>query len=308
MKNAKMIAGRLLSTIIVLLGVTLIAFLLVRLGGGDPARMIAGDMATPEEVELLRERMGLDQPYILQYFTYVKGLLQGDLGYSWNYQMPVTTIIANRLPQTAVQAVFALLIAVVIAIPLGMISGIKKGSAVDAFSMFFAIIGQSMSPVWMGLLAIMIFSVQLQWLPSQGMDGFKTWILPGIFLAFQFSAMMTRLMRSGMIDVLQEDYITATRARGIGKGKVYLKYAFKNALLPIITILGTSFGTMMAGSMVIENIFGWPGLGQLLVQAINVRDYALVQSILLISALIFVVCNLVADVVYTFVDPRISFN
>ena len=303
-----MIAGRLLSTIIVLLGVTLIAFLLVRLGGGDPARMIAGDMATPEEVELLRERMGLDQPYILQYFTYVKGLLQGDLGYSWNYQMPVTTIIANRLPQTAVLAVFALLIAVVIAIPLGMISGIKKGSAVDAFSMFFAIIGQSMSPVWMGLLAIMIFSVQLQWLPSQGMDGFKTWILPGICLAFQFSAMMTRLMRSGMIDVLQEDYITATRARGIGKGKVYLKYAFKNALLPIITILGTSFGTMMAGSMVIENIFGWPGLGQLLVQAINVRDYALVQSILLISALIFVVCNLVADVVYTFVDPRISFN
>lgn len=304
----KKIFRRFLATLVVLLGVTLIAFFLVRIGGGDPARMYAGETATLEDIEATRIQMGLDKPYAVQYFNYLAGLLHGDLGYSWKWNSEITALFAKRLPQTAQLAAFALVIAVVLAIPLGMIAGINRGRFADTFAMFFAIVGQSMSTVWLGLLLILIFGVKLKWLPTQGMGSFKHIILPGICLGFQFSAMATRFMRSGMIDVLEEDYITATRARGISKFKIYTKYALKNALLPIVTIVGSQFGVMMAGSVVIENVFAWPGIGQLLIQAINFRDYQLVQSILLVSALIFTICNLIADILYTVIDPRITFN
>lgn len=304
----KSIIRRFISTIIVLIGVSIIAFVLVRLAPGDPALQMLPATATEEQIEAMHIKMGLDKPIVVQYFTYMAGVLKGDLGYSYHYNMNCSELILNRLPQTARLTLYALIIVLVISIPLGLVAGVKKGSAIDTFSMFFALLGQSLSPVWLGLLMILIFAVYLGWLPSQGYESLKHIIMPSICLAFGFCSLVTRMLRSGMIDVLQEDYITATRARGISKMQVYVKYAFKNALLPIITVLGSQIGTMMAGSMVVEQIFGWPGLGQLTVDAINYRDFQLVQSILLVSAFIFVLCNLICDILYTFVDKRIKFN
>lgn len=304
----KYLLKRILASIIVLIGVSIIAFVLVRLGGGDPARMMAGDTAAVEEVEEMRIRMGLDKSWIVQYFSYVKGIVSGDLGYSWNYSMPVTQILASRLPQTLILSLFGFGWACVFSIVLGMIAGIKQGTIIDFGAMFFAVIGQAMSTVWLGFMLILIFGVKLKLLPIQGIGGLSHMIMPGLCVGFGFAAHQTRLMRSSIIDVIREDYVTATRARGISKGVAYIKYAFRNALLPIVTNIGTQFGALFAGAVVVENIFNWPGMGSLLVQAIGARDYQLVQSILLISSVTLVVSNLLADILYTVVDPRISFH
>lgn len=304
----KNLLKRLFASIFVLIGVTIISFMLLRLGGGDPASLYAGALATPEEIEEIRARMGLDQPLIVQYFDYLLGLLRGDLGYSWAYSMPVADLLVTRIPQTLMLAVAGFGWACIFSIILGIIAGIHQGSAIDFGAMFFAIVGQSMAPVWLGFMLILVFSVNLGWLPSQGIGGVEYMILPGLCMGFGYAAQQTRLMRSGMVDVLREDYITATRARGVERNKTYFKYALKNALLPIVTNIGSQFGRVFAGSVVIENIFNWPGMGQLVITAINQRDYQLVQSILLVSAAMLVVCNLIADIVYTIVDPRISLN
>ena len=304
----KNLAKRLFASVFVLIGVTIISFALLRLGGGDPARLMAGALATPEEVEEYRVRMGLDKPMLMQYFDYLGGLLKGDLGYSWAFSMPVTDLQATRIPQTLLLAVAGFGWACIFSIILGIIAGIHQGSAIDFGAMFFAIIGQSMAPVWLGFMLILVFSVNLGWLPTQGIGGIEYMILPGLCMGFGYAAQQTRLMRSGMVDVLREDYITATRARGVSKNKTYFKYALKNALLPIVTNIGSQFGRVFVGSVVIENIFNWPGMGQLVITAINQRDYQLVQSILLVSAAMLVLCNLLADIVYTIVDPRISLN
>lgn len=302
------ILRRLLSTVIVLIGVSILAFMLVRLAPGDPALQMLPATATQEQIDNMHIRMGLEEPLIVQYFTYVGNVLRGDLGYSFHYEMNCSELIMRRLPETAKLTLFALILVLIVSIPLGLVAGVKKGSAIDTFSMFFALLGQSLSPVWLGLLMVLVFGVYLQVLPTQGYGGFRYYVMPSICLAFGMCSLVTRMLRSGMIDVLQEDYITATRARGISRIKVYAKYAFKNALLPIITVLGSQIGIMMAGSMVVEQIFGWPGIGSLTVDAINFRDFQLVQSILLVSAFIFVMCNLLCDILYTFVDKRIKFN
>ncbi len=302
------ILSRIISTIIVLIGVSIMSFLLVRLGGGDPARLVLPDTATDQDIEEQRVRMGLDQPYIVQYGTYIKGVLTGDLGYSYHFKMPISKLIAGRLPYTAKLTMVALCFSLLLSIPLGVIAGVKKGSGIDIFAIFWALLGQSLSPVWLGLLLIMLFGVTLHWLPTQGSGGIKYMVMPALCLAFQFSSLATRMMRSGMVDVLQEDYITATRARGISKFKVNTLYAFKNALLPVVTVVGSQIGMMLCGSMVIESIFGWPGMGQLTITAIKARDFQLVQSSLLMSAFIFTVCNLLVDILYTFIDKRVTFN
>lgn len=306
MKNN--IIKRLFFSVFVLIGVTIIAFSLMRLGGGDPASLMAGALASEEEIQDFRVRMGQDQPYWVQYITYVKGLLCGDLGFSWNYNAPVSEVLGVRIVQTLKLSLFGFSIACIFSIILGIIAGINQGSGIDFGAMFFAIIGQSMSIVWLGFMLILIFGVNLKWLPTQGLGGLRHMIMPGMCVGFGFAANQTRLMRSGMVDVLREDYIVATRARGITKTRTYFKYALKNALLPIVTNMGTQFGRLLAGMVVVENIFNWPGMGQLIIQAINMRDYQLVQSILLISSILLVLSNLVADIVYTIIDPRITFN
>jgi ABC-type dipeptide/oligopeptide/nickel transport system permease component len=304
----KSIVNRLIASLFVLLGVSVMAFALMRLGGGDPAVMMAGAMATPEEVEEYRVRMGLDKPLVTQYLAYMNGILHGDLGFSWNYNMKISELLSVRVAQTMKLSLFGFTIACVFSIVLGVIAGIHQGSSIDFAAMFFAIIGQSMSVVWLGFMLILVFGVRLGWLPTQGLGGLKHMLMPGACIGFGFAANQTRLMRSGMVDVLRADYVTATRSRGISRGVTYFKYALKNAMLPIITNIGTEFGMLLAGAIVVENIFNWPGMGQLIVQAINMRDYQLVQSVLLLSSILLVLCNLFADLLYTVVDPRISFN
>ena len=304
----KHLAKRLLASLFVLVGVSIVAFLLVRLGGGDPARLLAGDTATVEEIEEYRIRMGLDKPWIIQYFNYIKGIFSGDLGYSWNYNMTVVDVLKTRLPQTLMLSLFGFGWSCVFSIIFGVIAGVNQGTVIDFGAMFFAIIGQAMATVWLGFLLILIFGVKLGWLPIQGIGGFSHMIMPGLCCGFGYAASQTRLMRSSMVDVIREDYITATRARGISKGVTYMKYAFRNALLPIITNIGFQFGKLFAGATVVENIFNWPGMGALLVQSINTRDYQMVQSILLISSVMLVIGNLLADLLYSVVDPRITFN
>jgi ABC-type dipeptide/oligopeptide/nickel transport system permease component len=304
----RLILRRFIFTLVVLIGVTIIAFVLVRLAPGDPARLMMGITADSAGVEAMREKMGLNKPLIVQYFTYLRGIIQGDFGYSFYYRKPCLDLILARLPATLQLTGYGLFFIILLGIPLGLISGIKKGSVIDTVSMFIALIGQSMSPVWLCLLMILVFGVILHLLPTQGMGSLKYAVMPSICTAFGFYSLVTRMLRSSMTEVLQEDYITAIRARGIGKMQVYLKYAFKNALLPIVTVLGSQVGIMMAGSMVIESIFSWPGLGLLTVDAISLRDFQLIQSILLISAFIYILCNLIVDLLYTFIDKRIAFN
>ena len=299
---------RLLLSLFVLIGVTIIAFILVRLGGGNPAKLMAGPLATEEEIADMTARMGLDKPVIVQYFTYIGGVLRGDLGYSWNYAMNISDLLAVRIPQTLKLCALGFGWACILSIIFGVVAGIHQGRPIDFTALFVAIIGQSMSIVWLGFMLILVFGVKLNVLPTQGIGGLRFMIMPSLCIGFGYFANQTRLMRSGMVDVLREDYVTATRARGVSRNKTYFKYALKNAMLPIITNIGSQFGRILVGSTVVENIFNWPGMGQLIVQAINMRDYQLVQSILLVSAFMIVLCNLLADFAYTIIDPRIDFN
>lgn len=304
----KSILRRLGFSIFVLFGVTIIAFGLMRIGGGDPASMMAGGLASESEIQEYRVRMGLDQPLVVQYEKYIVGILHGDLGYSWNYKTTVTELLSVRIIQTLRLAGLGLLWAFTFSIALGIIAGIHQGSTIDFAAIFFAIIGQSMSIVWLGFMLILIFGVKLGVLPTQGLGGFSHMIMPALCIGFGVASKQTRLMRSGMVDVLREDYVVATRARGISKNKTYFKYALKNALLPIATNMGSELGRLLAGMVVVENIFNWPGMGQLVIQAINMRDYQLVQSLLLVTSVMLVLGNLLADIAYTIIDPRIKFN
>ena len=296
------IGKRVLQTLIVLFFVSIFAFLLIRMASGSPARMMLPDDATEEQVAAMEEKLGLDKPLYQQYFIYISGVLQGDLGTSTIYKQPVADIIANRLPVTAQLTFWTILVCLLVSIPLGIIAGSKQGTVTDFMAMFFAIFGQSMSPVWLGILLIYIFSSQLGWLPAMGYGGIKFVIT----LGYPVAAEITRIGRSGMIDVLKEDYITATYAKGMSRREVLWKYAFKNALIPIITLVGVQIGVFLAGTVVVETIFSWSGLGQLVNQAVSTRDYQLVQSSLLIIAAMFAIINLLVDIINSIVDPRIT--
>ncbi|MGM9522264.1 MAG: ABC transporter permease [Oscillospiraceae bacterium] len=299
---------RLISMVITLIGVSIIAFTLVRLTPGNPAELMLPDDASEEQIAAQERKMGLDKPVIVQYFTYMAGVLKGDLGYSYKFNMEVSKLIALRFPQTAKLAGVTLSWMLVFSITLGVVAGINKGKGIDVFSMIFALFGQAVAPVWLSLMMILFFAVKLKWLPTGGVGGLKYMIMPSLCQGLQSSAIVSRMTRTGMVDVLQEDYITAMRARGVSKIKIYTVYALKNAILSTVTTIGNQIAHLLAGAAVIESIFSWPGMGQLLIQAIGYRDLQLVQSLLMVSALIIAVTNLVVDFVYTLVDPRISFN
>jgi len=304
----RFIVKRLLSAIIVLVGVSIVAFGLMRLAPGNPAALMLPDNATVEQIAAVEAKMGLDKPLIQQYFLYIGNVVRGDLGTSIFFNRTCREMIFSRLPATGLLTFAAVFISILISFSMGIISGIKKGSAVDFGSMAFALLGMSMSQVWLGLLFILVFGVFLGMLPTQGYGALKNLILPALTLGLPLAALVTRMLRSGMYEVLQEDYITATKARGIGNLKVYTKYALKNALLPTITIIGMQIGQLLAGAIIVEQIFGWPGLGSLTVKAINMRDFPLIQSILLVSAALFVLINILVDIIYVCVDPRMSLD
>jgi peptide/nickel transport system permease protein len=308
MSITQFLIKRFFYTILVLMGVTIIAFSLMRLAPGNPAKLMLPDNATIEQIKATEVAMGLDKPLIQQYLIYINDVIHGDLGMSIFYKKDNSELIFGRLPATALLTFAAVLISLTVSFPLGIMAGIKKGTSVDFFSMLFALFGQSMSQVWFGLLLILGFGVGLGWLPTQGYGRFEHIILPAITLGLPLSALVTRMLRSGMYDVLQEDYIIATFAKGTNRLQIYLKYALKNAILPVVTVIGMQIGQLLAGAIIVEQIFGWPGLGSLTVQAISLRDFPLIQSILLVSAAIFVGINLVVDILYTFIDPRMKLN
>ena len=302
----KFLARRLGQTVVVLFFVSIIAFSLIRLAPGNPALMVLGDNATDADIAEMEIKMGLDKPLPVQYIKYLTGVLRGDLGRSTSYGMDVASLIAQRFPNTLKLAAATVIFGCLLAIPLGIIAGSHKGTAIDFFAILFALLGQSMANMWKAVIFIYLFSVKLSILPSLGMGGLEYYVMPVMTLGWQMSAEVTRMSRSGMIDTLHEDFITATYARGIHPFVVRWKYAFKNAMCPVVTMVGLRFGAMLAGTVVVEAIFSWPGLGQLLNTAVNQRDYQLVQSLLLISGTMFAVINLVVDIVNSIIDPRIK--
>lgn len=299
------ILRRIGQTLIVLFCVSILSFMLIRLAPGNPAELLLGDGATDEMIAQKEAELGLDKPLVVQYFNYISGILRGDFGTSTSYRMPVATLITNRLPNTLKLALTSVLLGLCLCIPLGIVAGSHKGTAIDFFSMLFALLGQSMAVVWLAVLLIYVFSVVLGWLPAVGNEGFLCYIMPVITLGYPLAAETTRVARSGMIDTLNEDYITATHAKGIHPTVVHWKYAFKNAVCPVITLVGMRLGAFLAGAIVVESIFAWPGIGQLLKGAVGNRDYQLVQSLLLFSAFLFALVNLTVDVINSLIDPRI---
>lgn len=302
----KYIARRLLLLIPVIIGVTFIIFSMMYFTPGDPARIILGESAKAEDVSRLREELGLNDPYFVQFGNYVKkAVLEQDIGNSYVTKRPVVTEITDRFPTTLKLAAFSIVIAVVIGIPIGIISATKQYSLFDNASMVLALIGVSMPNFWQGLLLILFFSVYLGWLPSSGFSSFKHMILPAVTIGTSTIAVITRMTRSSMLEVVRQDYIRTARAKGQVESKVINHHALKNALIPIITVIGIQFGYLLSGAVLTESIFAVPGVGRLMVQSIKERDFPVVQGSVLFIAVAFSLVNLLVDILYAYVDPRI---
>lgn len=302
----KYIGRRLLMLIPILLGVIFIVFLISYLTPGDPAQLILGEAATPENVAALREEMGLNRPFIIRFFSYVFDALRGDFGVSYSTGQPVMELIMERFPSTLVLAVTSVGISITLGLVLGIVAAVKQYSLFDDFAMSFALIGVSMPAFWLGLLLILVFSVKLGILPSSGYDSWKHLILPAVTNGVGACAIIARMTRSSMLEVIRQDYITTARAKGQTEFKVIMRHAFNNALIPIINVVGLQFGALLGGSVLIETVFSVPGLGKLMVDAIKARNYPVVQGGVLYLAIMFTVVNLAIDIIYAFVDPRIK--
>lgn len=299
---------RLLLTIPVLLGVATLVFALIHLVPGDPAQAMLGETAPQAEVLKLRHSLGLDQPLLTQYRSFMTGLLRGDLGTSFRYNAPVTAQIRDKLPNTATLAVAAMCFAILFAIPLGILAAVFRGTLVDHAAMTLALAGISMPNFWLGPLLAIVFAVRLGWLPVSGTGGFSHLILPAVTLGAALSAILARMTRASLLEELRELYVLAARARGLSGMRAVVRHAFRNSLIPIVTILGLQFGAVLTGTIITETIFAWPGLGRLLIQAISFRDYPLVQGCILFISVTYVAMNLLTDLTYGFLDPRIRFD
>ena len=303
----KYIGKRLLAMIPVILGVTLIVYLIMSLAPGDPARTILGEQATEEQVAQLRSEMGLDQPIIVQYFRYIWNLLHGDLGRSYQSRIDVSTEIFSRFPNTIKLALTASLFSVILALPLGIIAAVRQNTFFDSFSMFVAIIGISCPTFWFGLILILVFAVNLKWFPVSGqVDNFKGMVLPALTLAFNSMASMARVTRSSMLEVIRQDYIRTARAKGVSNRNVILRHAVPNAMIPTVTVIGLRIGGLLAGAVICETVFSWPGIGWLLVQSIQSRNTPVVLGCIIIFSICFSLVNLIVDILYAFIDPRIK--
>lgn len=299
---------RLLLTIPVLLGVATLVFALIHLVPGDPAQAMLGEGAAPEELVKLRHSLGLDQPLLVQYKSFLSGIARGDLGTSFRYNTPVTAQIREKLPNTAKLAVAAMVLAMLFAIPLGILAAVFRGTIVDYSAMTVALVGISMPNFWLGPLLAILFAVRLGWLPVSGTGSIWHLVLPAVTLGAALSAILARMTRASLLEELRELYVLAARARGVSRTRAVLRHAFRNSLIPIVTIIGLQFGAVLTGTIITETIFAWPGLGRLLIQAINFRDYPLVQGCILFISVTYVAMNLLTDLAYGFLDPRIRFE
>jgi peptide/nickel transport system permease protein/oligopeptide transport system permease protein len=291
-----------------LLGVMVIVFAMVRLAPGDPAQNLAGEFADQETIELIRERFGLNEPQHVQFYRFVVGVFQGDLGTSTRTYRPVTSDLATFFPNTIELALGAIFVALLFGIPAGILASLRPNSPFDLSVMIGALIGVSMPVFWFGLLAILIFSVELGWFPVAGRGSLMHLLLPAVTLGLSSMAIIARMTRSAMLEVLNQDFIRTARAKGLFGRGVVMKHALRNALVPVVTVVGLQFGQLLAGAVITETVFSWPGIGRLLVDSIRARDYPVVQGSVLLIAVSFIFINLVVDLVYGFIDPRIRYE
>jgi len=312
----KYIFRRLIDLLPTIFVVAIIVFIITRMIPGDPASVMLGPQASVEDVQQLREDLGLNDPLYVQFFQYIGDLVRGDFGISYSYNQPIVELIIERFPNTLVLAISALVIAFMIGVPAGIIAATKQNSILDYGVMLISLIGVSMPIFWLGVMLVLYFSVNLGWFPATGMGSMdeglgsylKHLILPSITLATIPMATFARITRSSMLEVISLDYIKTARAKGLREFWVVCKHAFKNALTPLLTVLGMQISMMLGGAVLTETIFSWPGMGRLIVDAIDKRDFVVVQGTVLFIAIIFVLVNLLVDVMYKVVNPRVSYS
>ncbi len=306
---------RLLASIPVLGVVAVFVFLLLRLTPGDPAAIIAGDTATPEQLERIRTSLGLNEPLMTQFITWAGKILHGDLGVSLISNVPVLNMIGQRLEPTISIALSTMILAILVAVPLGVIAAWKHGTWIDRFVMGLSVLGFSVPVFVVGYVLVQVFAIDLRWVPVQGFRSisrgfgpfFERAILPTLALSFIYIALIARMTRASMLDVLGEDYVRTARAKGIDESRVLMKHALRNAAVPVITVIGTGFGLLISGVVVTESVFNLPGIGRLTVDAVLARDYPVIQGVILLTSALYVAINLLIDVAYTLLDPRIRY-
>ncbi|MCL2564680.1 MAG: ABC transporter permease [Defluviitaleaceae bacterium] len=301
----KYVIKRLIALIPVVAGCTFIVFMIMHLSPGDPATFALGQDATPEAIYEWREMHGLNDPILIQYANYIVGVFMGDFGTSFRNNVSITQEVMQRFPHTLQLSMAALSVSLLLAFPIGIISAVKQNTWIDGLSMFIALIGISMPVFWLGLLLVLFFSLQLGWFPSSGANQWNSVVLPGITLGTGMMAAMARTTRSSMLEVIRQDYIRTARSKGLSNGKVIRKHAIRNALIPVLTIFGIQLGNLLTGSVITETVFAWPGIGRLMIQGIAARDYPMVLGCMVMFVLCFAVINLLVDLAYAFVDPRI---
>ena len=302
----KYIIRRIIAMIPVVIGITFLVFMIMQLAPGDPVQMILGDNASPEAVEAMRDEMGLNDNVLIQYGRYLVNLAQGDMGTSYVNKRPVADEVFSRVPATFKLAAVAAVVSIVIAIPLGILAAIKQNTLFDHSSMVVSLIGISMPAFWLALMLMLLFSLKLGWLPAQGAkDGWKSYVLPSIAIGFMQMAAIARTTRSSMLETIRQDYIRTARSKGITEREVIFHHSFRNALIPTVTIVGVQLGGLLGGAVLTETGFAWPGLGRLVVQAVNGRDVPVVLGCIVVLSVGFSIVNLVVDLLYGFIDPRV---
>lgn len=299
---------RLLLLLPTLLGAVTLVFLLIHLIPGDPVEVMLGETASAADKESLRRSLGFDRPLLIQYQSFLVHLAGGDLGRSLYEPAGVVEIIAARFPATLLLAVSALIAAVAISFPLAVLAAIRRGGWIDRAALTFSLLGLSLPNFWLGPLLMIVFSLQLGWTPVSGRGGFSHLVLPAVTLGLGMAAILVRILRAGLIDAARQDYIQTARAKGLRESTVWLKHTLRNALLSVVTILSLQFGALLAGSLITETIFSWPGIGRLTVQAIQTRDYPVVQGCVLLIATSYVLINFAADLLYKLIDPRVRYG
>jgi peptide/nickel transport system permease protein len=299
------IRRRLLTLLPTVLGVVTLVFAFVHLVPGDPVDVMLGESARPADKAALRAELGLERPLLEQYGDYLGNLCQGQMGRSFTFRKPVVQVISKRLPATLLLASSALVVSLAVSLPVGVLAAVRKDSALDRGSLVASLLGVSMPNFWLGPLLVLLFSVKLRWLPVSGNEGWRSVILPAVTLGVALSAILTRMLRSSLVEVLRADYLQAARARGVPEWKVIWVHALRNASLPVITVVGLQLGSLLSGAVITEAVFAWPGIGSLLLGAIQGRDYPLVQGCVLVVSLGYVGANLLADLLYRWADPRV---
>ncbi|MGD2158028.1 MAG: ABC transporter permease [Anaerolineales bacterium] len=294
-------------SILLLLGVLILVFFMIRISG-DPARLMLPREASAEAVEAFREEMGFNRPLIVQFGDYFMGVLSGDFGDSLHFKSPALDLVLERLPATMQLAAVALLIAVVVGIPLGMIAGFNPGSVMDSVGRGLALLGQSIPNFWLALILILFFAVRLGLLPSFGRDEWKSVIMPAFVLGLPTIGQLVRLTRSAVLEIRGEDFIRTAHSKGLYPRTIYVKHVLRNVAIPLVTVIGVQFGYMLGGSIIIETVFAWPGIGQLLEQAIGWRDFPLVMAVAVFTSMVVLLINLLTDVAYAIIDPRIRYG